>query len=415
MSDVANSAKLTTLDYILSVMDTAQSPLDFAIIFHFNHKLDLEALRRGAYSARRRFPTTGCRLLGNMWVRDPHSSDAPLETAICRDASTTIEDFINRPINLHSDLPVRQLVASGADEKTILITRFHHAAADGMSAALWLRHQLEVVGEIEPVEPQVPSFEPPFLKSLKSSVRKSRFAYSGLSDKLATSRTYRSGLRSWETIVIDATDLRKSVRNAGGFTYNDLLATCALEVYAEWNRLHKPDDNQRISLWLPINVRQRPSEGFGNGTSRIRVYATYASEASFVEKCRDVRRQIEWCTKHGEWVVPEIRTLVHLPRSLTGPLLRRSLTRRSLDMATGVFSHADKWNSAADGVFDSVERIECVGLLHPFHALAINGATHRGKTWLTFTYDNGLLTRSDVTQLKTLYQQRIDAALEQLQ
>jgi len=51
MSDVANSAKLTTLDYILSVMDTAQSPLDFAIIFHFNHKLDLEALRRGAYSA----------------------------------------------------------------------------------------------------------------------------------------------------------------------------------------------------------------------------------------------------------------------------------------------------------------------------------------------------------------------------
>jgi len=58
MSDVANSAKLTTLDYILSVMDTAQSPLDFAIIFHFNHKLDLEALRRGAYSARRRFPTS---------------------------------------------------------------------------------------------------------------------------------------------------------------------------------------------------------------------------------------------------------------------------------------------------------------------------------------------------------------------
>ena len=415
MSAVANSTRLTTLDYILSVMDTAQSRLDFAIIFHFNHKLDLEGLRRGAHSARRRFPTTGCRLLGNTWVTDPRSSEAALETAICRDASTTIEDFINRPIDLHRDFPVRQLVASAADEKTILITRFHHAAADGMSAALWLRHQLEVVGEIEPVEQQVHSFEPPLLKSLKSSVRKSQFSYSGPSDKLATSRTFRSGLRSWETIAIDATHLRKSIRSVGGFTYSDLLATCALEVYAEWNRLHKPDDNQRISLWLPMNVRQRPSEGFGNGTSRIRVYATYARDASFVEKCRDVRRQIEWCTRHGEWVVPEIRSLVHLPRSLTGPLLRRNLTRRSLDMATGVFSHADKWNSAAGGVFNSVERIECIGLLHPFHALAINGATHRGQTWLTFTYDNGLLTRSDVTQLKTLYQQRIDAALEQLQ
>jgi hypothetical protein len=415
MSAAANSAKLTTLDYILSVMDTAQSTVDFAIIFHFNHKIDLEALRRGAHSARRTFPTTGCRLLGNTWVRDLHSSEAALETALCRDASTTIEDFINRPIDLHKDFPIRQLVASGADEKTILITRFHHAAADGMSAALWLRHQLEVVGEIKQVEHQVHSFEPPLLKSLKSSVRKSRFAYSGPSDKLATSRTLRSGLRCWETIVIDATHLRKSTRKVGGFTYSDLLATCALEVYAEWNRLHKPDDNQKVSLWLPMNVRQRVSEGFGNGTSRIRVYATFARDASIVEKCRDVRRQIEWCTRHGEWVVPEIKSLVHLPRSLTGPLLRRNLTRRSLDMATGVFSHADKWNSTAGGVFDSVERIECVGLLHPFHALAINGATHRSKTWLTFTYDNGLLTRSDVTQIKTLYQQRIDAALEQLQ
>ena len=415
MSAVANSTRLTMLDYILSVMDTAQAPVDFAIIFHFNHKIDLDALVRGARSARRKFPTTGCRLMGNTWVTDPRLSEAALETAICRDASTTIEDFIHRPIDLHRDLPVRQLVASGTDEKTILITRFHHAAADGMSAALWLRHQLEVVSEIGQVEHQVHSFEPPLLKSLKSSVRKSRFSYSGPSDKLATSRTFRSGLRSWETIVIDATHLRKSIRNVGGFTYSDLLATCALDAYAEWNRLHKHDDNQRISLWMPMNVRQRPSEGFGNGTSRIRVYATYARDASLVEKCRDVRRQIEWCTRHGEWVVPEIRTLVHLPRSITGPLLRRNLTRRSLDMATGVFSHADRWNSAAGGVFDSVERIECIGLLHPFHALAINGATHRGKTWLTFTYDNGLLTRSDVTQLKTLYKQRIDAAPQQLQ
>jgi len=84
-------------------------------------------------------------------------------------------------------------------------------------------------------------------------------------------------------------------------------------------------------------------------------------------------------------------------------------------MATGVFSHADRWNSASNGVFDLVERIGCVGLLHPFHALAINGATHNGKTWLTFTYDTGLLTQSDATSLKTLYQKQIELALNQLQ
>ncbi|HSE34132.1 MAG TPA: hypothetical protein VLA93_21340 [Pyrinomonadaceae bacterium] len=414
MTAAAMSGRLTTLDYILSVMDTAQSSVDFAILFHFNDKLDLGALRRGAQSARRRFPNTGSRLLKNTWVWNSPSSEA-IDTANCRDASTTIESFVNRPFDLQREFPVQQLVVSIDDNETILVTRFHHAAADGMSAALWLRHQLEVAGGIIEVEPNAHAYEPPPLRSVASPVRKSRFAYSVPSDRLITSTAFRSGLRSWESIVIDTKPLRKSIRKLGGFTYSDLLATCALEVYAQWNNLHQANQRQNISLWLPINVRQRANEGFGNGTSRVRVYATYSRKASLVEKCREVRRQIEWCTTNGEWVVPNIKGLVHLPRSLSGPLLRRNLARRSVDMATGVFSHADRWNSAQTGVFDLVERIECIGLLHPFHALAINGATHRGKTWLTFTYDNGLLARSDVTQLKELYEQHINLALEQLQ
>jgi hypothetical protein len=413
MTAASTSTRLTTLDYILSVMDTAQSSVDFAIVFHFNDKLDVDALRRGALSARRKFPTTGSRLLRNAWVRDSRTSEA-IATASCKDASTTIQSFVNRILDLQRDFPVQQLIVTGDDEKTILVTRFHHAAADGMSAALWLGHQLEVASGIKELESRAHSYEPPALRLASCSVRKSQFAYSAPSDRLATSNAIRSGSRSWETIFIDATRLRKLIRNLGGFTYSDLLATCALEAYAQWNRLREANNHPRISLWLPINVRQRASEGFGNGTSRIRIYATYSRDISLVEKCREVRRQIEWCTAHGEWVVPEIKALVRLPRSLTGPLLRRNLTRRSLDMATGVFSHADRWNSAAEGVFDRVERIECVGLLHPFHALAINGATHRGKTWLTFTYDDGLMTRSDVTQLKSLYQQQIQLAFEQI-
>jgi hypothetical protein len=183
-----------------------------------------------------------------------------------------------------------------------------------------------------------------------------------------------------------------------------------LETFARWNR-SQGEDAQKIALWLPINVRQRPAESFGNGTSRIRIYATYAPDASLSEKCREVRKQVEWCTTHGEWAVPDIKVLTFLPRSLTGPILRRNLTRTSVDMATGVFSHSDRWNSSSNGIFDRLDRIECVGLLHPFHALAINGATHNGKTWLTFTYDNGLLTRGDVTQLTELYQEQIEQEL----
>jgi len=414
MNTAVKGVRLTTLDYILSVMDTAESPLDFAIIFYFNQKLDLERLQRGAQSARRKFPTTASRLVRNKWVKHWPSSEAPISTANCQQPSTTIETFVNRRIDLHTDSPVQQLVVSTNEDKTILVTRFHHAAADGMSAALWLQHQLQVAHGITEVDQTDSLYGPPPLRFVTASVRRSKFAYDSPSDALVTSSTVRSGIRAWETMVIDAIEVRRLIRKKGGFTYSDLLATCALEVYAQWNRLHESSKSQKISLWLPINVRQRPAVGFGNGTSRIRIYRTYEEGAPLAEKCREVRRQIEWCTQHGEWVVPDIKTLVLLPRSLTGTLLRRNLTRRSLDMATGVFSHADRWKSAGNGVFDSIERIECVGLLHPFHALAINGATHNSKTWLTFTYDTGLLPQTDATRLKTLYEKQIELAHNQL-
>ena len=411
----ASTTTLTTLDYVLSVMDTPKSPVDFAIVFHFNDQLDLDALRLGAESARRMFPTSGSRLRWNRWVQERETSKESMTTAICSDAASAIHNFINRPLDPQIDLPVQQLaITSSTCQSTTVVTRFHHAVADGMSAALWLRHQFEVVRGVRQPSVREPPCERPVLKMVRSPVRKSRYAFPGASDRLATSSQARSGVRSWVTIDIDACSLRKLIRRTGGFTYSDLLATCALEVYARWNQLHDGYDSPQIGLWLPINVRRRPGEGFGNGTSRIRIYDKSPRTASLKEKSLEVRRQIEWCTRHGEWAVPQIKGLSLLPRSLTGPFLRRNLTRRSVDMATGVFSHADRWNSSGSGVFDSVDKIECVGLLHPFHALAINGATHNGKTWLTFTYDTGLLTRTDVLRLISIYQEQIGLAREQL-
>lgn len=409
------SIPLTTLDYILSVMDTPKSPIDFSIIFHLNDQLDLDALRVGAESARRVFPTSGSRLRGNRWVQERDTLKGTITTALCSDVTSTIANFIDRALNPQTELPVQQLAVTSTTEPGMtVVTRFHHAAADGMSAALWLRHQFEVLrGFRHPSESGSPC-DTPVLKSLPRSVRKSLYAFPGASDRLATSSKVRSGSRSWITIDLDAGSLRKLIRRNAGFTYSDLLATCALEVYARWNQVHDSHHPQQIGLWLPINVRRRPGQGFGNGTSRIRIYDRSLRSNSLTEKCLAVRRQIDWCSKHGEWMVPQIKGLSLLPRSLTGAILRRNLTRQSVDMATGVFSHADRWNSPGSRALDSVDKIECIGLLHPFHALAINGATHKGKTWLTFTYDTGLLTRTDVLRLASLYQEQIELAREQL-
>ncbi|HEY6661227.1 MAG TPA: hypothetical protein VI031_08795, partial [Pyrinomonadaceae bacterium] len=172
--------------------------------------------------------------------------------------------------------------------------------------------------------------------------------------------------------------------------------------------------NGKLSLWVPMNIRRESMTGFGNGTSRIRLYARYDTGTSLIEKCREVRRQLSWTSKHGEWVVPDISWLTRLPRSITRPLLRGYLNLPSVDMATGVFSHASSWMANAGEAFKHVEKIECVGLLHPRQSLAINAATHCGQTWLTFTYDRQLFTVDDVRQLTEMYEQQIALAQREL-
>ena len=163
-----------------------------------------------------------------------------------------------------------------------------------------------------------------------------------------------------------------------------------------------------------MNIRRESTAGFGNGTSRIRLYARYEPDASLVEKCREIRRQVSWTSEHGEWVVPEIPWFTRIPRQIVRPLLRGYLNLASVDMGTGVFSHAASWIAQAGEAFKHVDRIECVGLLHSRQSLAVNGATHCGQTWLSFTYDPQSLSTDEVQQLGQMYEEQIALARDEL-
>jgi hypothetical protein len=305
------------------------------------------------------------------------------------------------------------LQATG-DNQFSLVTRFHHAAADGLSAALWLGHQLSVAyGFIEP-ETVSTTFNELTFRASSTSTRRSSFAYRGASDPLWTTNYIPSGARHWFTIDFPATDLQRGCRKARGFTYSDLLATCTLEMLSNWNQKHSPSATPKIALWYPVNIRGNPSSGFGNGTSRIRLYARFAQSASLSDKAREVRKQVSWTTQHGEWVVPEWPLFKRLPRSITGPLLNGYLRQPTVDMATAVFSHADRWAGDAAEAFKYVTRIECIGLLHTRQHLAINGATHQGRTSLTFTYDPALLDVDHAIELGRMYEQQIAHARKEL-
>ena len=365
------------LDRAFQLLDDVRSPQDFTLILQFSKPLNAERLAAGAKSASERYRT---------------AHEISVET--------DIEWFVNRRFDLRHSSPIRQ-VLNGAT----LATRFRHAAADGLSAALWLGHQLSVANGIAPPETSAQLS----LRRQENSVRRSKFAFDGACDPLWTVNATRSGTRHWITFSFPSLELQRICRRSGGFTYSDLLATCALETLREWNQRHNA--NVHVGLWLPMNIRSESYAGFGNGTSRVRLYARYPAAASLVDKARELRHQLSWSTAHGEWVVPELPLLTRTPAFIAAPLLRAYLNRPSIDMATAVFSHADRWAGGACEAFAGVERIECVGLLHARQRIAINGATHRGQTWMTFTYDTGLLRVSDVEELAEMYRSKISNAL----
>jgi hypothetical protein len=411
----AGRDRLATIDFLFSILDAPRRPLDFTLIFHLREAPGVEALRAGARSARSLYAATASRVVNKRWVRFDERGDglAAVSVSTGEDATGAVEEFIDGPFDPRGHAPVRQLViTNGRGAK--LVTRFHHAAADGLSAALWLGHQLRVAyGEESPAREASP-FESPALRTHQSPVRRSRFAYAGPSDRLWSPGARPSRTRRWLTIKIAAAELRGACRKAGGFTYNDLLATCALETFARWNRAHRAGRAQKVGLWLPVNVRRRPSAGFGNGTSRVRLYARYDAAAPLADKCREIRRQLSWCVEHGEWAVPEKLPLASLPLWAAAPLLRGYLTRPRVDVTTGVFSHAERWAGEGGEIFRHVEKIECVGQLHARHCAGITGATHAGLTWLTFTYDPALLPPEYAGRLVGMYEEQIDQARREL-
>jgi len=408
------SMKMPLLDTAFHLMDGARSPQDFTLILHLRDAPDVDRFYAGAKSAMNRFPTSASCIDGHAWVwrENKYFKLKILSGVSDLESRSAIEQFIDEVFDLRHQPPVRQTLILKGQGKASLVTRFHHSAADGLSAALWLGHQLNVAYGLEEVELERAPFAELELRKLQTSVRRSQFAFDGGSERLWTSHTRRSGKRRWITIGFQAAELQKACRRIGGFTYNDLLATCTLEVLSLWNEAHSC--GSKIGLWMPMNVRREAFKGFGNGTSRIRLYARYKPDASLVEKCREVRRQVAWTSKHGEWVVPEMAYFTRLPHPIVGPLLRGYLKFPSVDMATGVFSHAGSWIANAGEAFKHVERIECVGLLHPRQSVAVNAATHCGKTWLTFTYDAKLLSETDAQQLARMYEQQIEIARKEL-
>ena len=391
------------LDLISYVMDAPSRRLDGAVIAHLHTGwAGPDALRKGARSAHFEFMYTASTLVGREWVFDD-TFNATVEVRPfhkSEEAHSFIQTCLLEPKNLTKQPTFRQYLLQLPDED-LLVTIADHSVADLTSLFHWIRHQLNVARG-QPPNLQPKTFSPPVLRAHDSPTRKNSNAHAGPSTNLWRKTKRCSHRRAFESIIIQKTHFQSFLAQHQEFTYNDLLCAAALKAARQWNQKHS-SSTKKLSIWMPINIRQQAFDGFGNGSSRIRVYADQADSFQLANLSRNIRDQVRTAKKEGEWFVPSSLKIEALPDSILFPFLRRYFSRPWVDMGTLPFSHLEK--IAPDehaGDFEKVIGFEVVGSLHHRHPMGITAITHKSKTTFTCTYDPAQLSQSDVQDFLSL-------------
>jgi hypothetical protein len=406
---------LSPLDLVSAKLTRASRPLDFAVVVRFvGAGPGREKLLAGAQSALRAFPPSGSTVDGRSW----RWLDAPLDLRVLEVEGETaareaIEAFIDAPFDPHGAPPVRELEVRDVSSGTVrLVARFHHCAFDGVTTGLWLLIQLGVAaGTLPPVEERQ-DWRPPALRPHDAPVRKSRFARCGPSQRVWSSAQRPSHQRRWATVDLEAEPLRAAVACVPDVTYNDLLACSWLETLIRWNAAHGAR-HDNLALWLPVNIRQHAFSGFGNGSSRIRVYGRWERAADATARCTLFRKQVAWSKSNGEWFVPADSALLRQPDWVLVPFLRGWLGRPWVDMGSAVFSHMEQIGPAAE-LLPMVAGTEWVTMLHKRFPVGLVGATLGAHTSLSMTWDPGMLPDDAARELLAQFEATVHETASEL-
>jgi hypothetical protein len=399
---------LATLDLISAKLHRASRPMDFAGVLVLDAEPELlDRLEAGALSACAAFPASGSAVEGRHWARQEASPFAR-RTVSVSNVKAESEAFIDAPNEPHEGMQVRQLLLEPEDGSSPrLLTRFHHCAFDGTAAALWLFHQLMVAqGAMDPFDGEG-HCRPPEIKQHNDGIRKMAAAPWGASRRLWSSGRRPSSARRWTSVTVDAVAVRAAAERISDATMNDVLALHCLETMKEWNRVHGRSAT-RMGLWLPMNIRVNPFDGFGNGSSRIRVYGDPIDSDDAADRVVQFRQQVLLSRVKGEWSIPDASGLMSLPDWLLGPVMRAYLGRPWVDMGSAPFTHMER-HGAAERLIPMIRSSEWVLMLHRRHPLGLVAATLGDSIGVTLTHDPAMISESEAANFLAMFHDSLRA------
>jgi hypothetical protein len=411
---VTEPSVLSPLDLVSAKLHRPSRPLDFSVILTLEPgAVQWEMLQAGAISATHLFPTSGSRVVSRSWQWENTDPFDTYEAEDLPSAERAIHDFVNGGKDPHSDIQVRQLLVTvrSSDEVT-LVSRFHHCAFDGVSAALWIFHQMMVAsGEVES-ESSLGLWDGPELRTHEDHHRKSAFSHVGASRRVWSPSTKATPVRDWHSWTLDSSHHAVVKQKVEGITTNDILSASILQTMVDWNIAHGVHSN-KMGLWVPMNIRRQAFVGFGNGSSRIRIYADKMHAETPAERYQKIREQVMWSKDNGEWHVPTDSPILGLSDAFMVPILRAFLGRPWVDMASAPFTHLEDLGLASRFV-PMVRSASWVIMLHERFPFGITAASVGPDTQFTMTYDPGMISREHVFEFERMFSERVRTDREEI-
>jgi len=147
-----NSIPLNCVDKCLLALDSANEPMLIYIILSLEGEIDHVRLNQAIFSAQQAYPVMRT-ILRSRHLRLFREIQEDLgkgvlsvpDQAQLQDTNheSYLSSWMNQPLNLKKEFPVRVLLLKKRERESLLVFTFHHSAADGLRALLFIRKVIE--------------------------------------------------------------------------------------------------------------------------------------------------------------------------------------------------------------------------------------------------------------------------------
>jgi len=360
--------RLSLFDLLFELTSNSQRSLDFTFYGELNKPTTLRNLELGAKIAFEKFPQSNSTInrydfviCEEAWKVNKFSGNHEYEI---------IKDFINDEFNLKKSRGIKQLLITKSDGRQILVTRMHHAVGDGLSLFMWLEAQL--------CGSQVSNDEMQLLGKPNVVSKKSAYEFSKPCQVYKEFKRGNGSSRDWLSFKISNVSL------APNLTLNDSLIAIFLKALEDVFAL------ERRGVYLPINIRKFPFKGFGNGSSRIKIYDI--ENTDLIEKAHSIRKQKNDARNNGLWYQRNTYNRM-FSKFIFSKIINKYSKMNTHDYGSFVFSHIQKLGPY-ETVLNHFKTHQFISqIFHPYSFTVIV----LGET-CTITWDRNLISKEKIVE-----------------